>query len=158
MTDARRASQRPRWRRAAVVAFLVPVAAACAGGPTVQERSRAEVRSKVAAAQGRFEQVLRTPSSTIGSYPDRARAAVGDDQFPVTVVTDALQESGHVEVVAVVTAKTISTAQGYYEDFTARACIRLTATPGPDARATVTDTNCPPVTTAEPADETIKVA
>ncbi|MEU0096129.1 hypothetical protein [Kribbella sp. NPDC006257] len=155
MTDGRRSAQRVRWRYAAVVPVLLVALAACSGGPSVQERSRTEVRAKVTAAQGRFEQVLRTPGD---SYADRARSAVGDDQFPVTLVTEAREQSGMVEVVAIVTAKTTSTKHGYAEDYAARACIRLSARPGADATATVADVNCPDVRTAEPADETISVA
>ncbi len=155
MTDGRRTAQRVRWRYAAVVPVILGAVAACSGGPSVQERSRTEVRSKVTAAQGRFDQVLRTPADSLA---DRAKAAVGDDQFPVTLVTEAREQSGLVEVVAIVTAKTTSTKHGYAEDFVARACIRLSARPGPDATATVADVNCPEARTAEPADETIKVA
>jgi hypothetical protein len=154
-----RGMPRPSRIQVTATALAIVALASCSDGPSLQERSTEEVRSKVVAARERFERVLRAPAAAPTTYPVRAKAAVGDDQFPVTIVASSGQSgSGVVEVVAIVTAKAISTVNGYYKDFTVRACVRFDGTPGPTAAATVSDVTCPEIRTAEPADETILVS
>jgi hypothetical protein len=159
MKTTRCGMPRPSRVEVTATALAMVALASCSDGPSLQERSTEEVRSKVVAARERFERVLRSPAVATTNYPMRAKAAVGDDRYPVTIVASSGQgSSGVIEVVAIVTARAISTANGYYEDFTVRTCVRFDGTPGPTAAATVSDVTCPEIRTAEPADETILVS